>query len=111
MLAPRGCPLARLPAMLRRARVRARTTPDAWRVVAPYPGHARHNGTHRRRTLSTPALLRLPRAGEVALRHRQSDAPRAFSGREMRFRPRPSAQGYEQGARPFRHGRVLRVPP
>src|SRR5207302_1283912 len=75
----RACPSVRLPATLRPARVRVRTTPDALRATPPYVRHARHNGTRPRRALSTPATLRLPRAGGVAPRHWQSGAPRACS--------------------------------
>ena len=77
----RACPSARLPATLRPARGRARTAPDAWRARPPCRRHARHDGTRRRRMLSTPAALRPPRAGGVAPRHSRSGAPRACSGR------------------------------
>ena len=86
-------PRRRLPATLRPARGRARTTPDALRARPPCLRHARHDGTRPRRAPSTPATLRPPRAGGVAPRHAQSGAPRACSGRGMRFRPPPSAQG------------------
>ena len=72
---------------------------------------ARHDGTRPRRMLSTPATLRPPRAGGVAPRHSQSGAQRACSGRGMRFRPPPSAQGYVRGARARWPERAQRAPP
>src|SRR5207247_6104067 len=77
--APRARPSVRLPATLRSARVRARTTPDAWRATPPCLHGARHDGTRPRRIRSTPATLRPPRAGGVAPRHSRSGAQRACS--------------------------------
>ena len=88
-----ACSSARLRARLRPARGRARTIPGASRARPPCRRHARHGGTHRRRAPSTPTALRHPRAGGAAPRHARSGAPRACSGRGMRFRPPPSAQG------------------
>src|ERR671910_432314 len=102
MPARRACPSAYLRATLRPARLRARTTPDALRARPPCVRYARHNGTRPRRAPPTPATLQPPRAGGVAPRHARSGAPRACSGRGMRFRPPPSAQGYVRGARRLR---------
>ena len=55
--------------------------------------------------------LRPPQAGGVAPRHAQSGAPRACSGRGMRFPPPPSVQGYRPGARHARPERAQRAPP
>ena len=111
MRARRACPSARRPATLRPARARARTAPDASRARPPCARHARHDGTRPRRTPSTPATLRPPRAGAVAPRPSQSGAPRACSGRGMRFRPPPSAQGYRRRAPRARPERARRAPP
>ncbi len=111
MRARRACPSRRLPATLRPARVRSRTTPDAWRARSPGVRHARHDGTRPRRMPSTPATLRPPRAGGVAPRHSQSGAQRACSGRGMRFRPPPSAQGYVRGVPRARRERAQRALP
>jgi hypothetical protein len=109
--ARRACPSARLRATLRPARLRARTTPDALRARPPCVRHARHDGTRRRRAPPTPVALQPPRAGGGAPRHAQSGAPRAYSGRGMRFRPPPSAQGYLRRARHARPERAQRAPP
>ena len=111
MRARRACPSARLPATLRPARGRARTTPDAWRARPPCRRHARRDGRRRRRTLSTPATLRPPRAGGVAPRRSRSGAPRACSGRGTRSRPPPSARGSRPGAPRARPERARRAPP
>ena len=50
-------PAARRRATPRRARVRARTTPDVLRARSPCVRHARHSGTRPRPALSTPATL------------------------------------------------------
>ncbi len=63
MRARRACPSIHRPATLRRARVRARTTPDAWRARRPCVTGARHDGKRRRRMCSTRATLPRPRAG------------------------------------------------
>ena len=94
-----------------RAHVRARTTPDALRARPPCLRHARHDGTRPRRAPPTPAPLQPPQAGGAAPRHAQSGAPRACSGRGMRFPPPPSAQGYLPGARRARPERAQRAPP
>ena len=73
--------------------------------------HARHDGTRPRRAPPTPAPLQPPQAGGVAPRHAQSGAPRACSGRGMRFLPPPSVQGYLPGARHARPERAQRAPP
>ena len=106
-----ACPSERLRATLRRARVRARTRPDAVRARPPCLPDARHGGMRPRRARSTPATLRPPPAGGVAPRHSQSAARRAWSGRAMRFRPPPSAPGSVRGAPRARPGRAQRAPP
>src|SRR4029077_11753351 len=70
-------PSARLPATLRPALVRARTTPDVLRAKRPCVRHARRDGTRPRRALSTPATLRPLRVGGAGPRHSQSAAPLA----------------------------------
>ena len=95
-------PAARPRATPRPARVRARTTPDALRARPRCARRARHGGTHPRRTPSTPAALRPPRAGEVR------SSPRAISRaagvpktaqRAFDFRRQRRDAGLARGAR------------
>ena len=75
----------RLPATLSSARASANNTGRFASETHRGFRHARHDGTRPRRTRSTPATLRSPRAGGVAPRHSQSGAQQACSGRGMRL--------------------------
>ena len=89
MRARRACPSERLPATLRRSARASANNTGRLASGTTVPCHARRDGTRPRRMRSTPATLRPPRAGGVAPRHSRSGAPRACSGRGMRFRPPP----------------------
>src|SRR6516162_7110909 len=64
-----------------------------------YLRSARGCGMHPRRWLWTPAMLQRLRAVGDARRHAKAGALLAYSGRGMRFQPRPSTQECQPVAR------------
>src|SRR5258707_751880 len=105
-----GFPWTRHRATLPPRCARVQTAPDALPAKAPCLHHALRSDTRPRRVLLTLVTLPPPRAVGVAHRHAQSVAQRAYSGRELHFRPPLRAQGYGRGARRARPDLAQRGP-